>query len=230
MAEGKKSFVLYCDLISTVQKMPIEKAGELFMTILKYVNDKEPEVTDLLVEVVFEPIKLQLKRDLKHWESIKCKRSEAGKASAESKKQKSTSVESVQQDSTNSTVTVTVTDTVINTNTLDKDFKSINCLDKKSKKSVSKKIDLDDFTGFDGTQTEKYLKFRTWLNEKYPRVSSMNQQMSIKQYFQLTDEFKDSTIIVDYLNKMENWSTLLTKNQSVYLTIVNWLRDHYRKL
>ena len=68
MANGKKSFVLYCDIIHTVRKMPKDKAGDLFMTILKYVNDENPEIDDMVIDLVFEPIKQQLKRDLKKWE------------------------------------------------------------------------------------------------------------------------------------------------------------------
>lgn len=79
MAENKKSFILYADIIHTVRKMPKEKAGELFMTILSYVNDEDPTVEDLLVEVAFEPIKQQLKRDLKKWEDFKEKQSLNGK-------------------------------------------------------------------------------------------------------------------------------------------------------
>ncbi len=79
MAENKKSFILYADIIHTVKKMPKEKAGELFMTILSYVNDEDPTVDDLLVEVAFEPIKQQLKRDLKKWEDFKEKQSLNGK-------------------------------------------------------------------------------------------------------------------------------------------------------
>ena len=79
MAEDKKSFVLYSDLIHTVKKMPKEKQGELFMTILAYVNDENPTVDDLMVELVFEPIKLQMKRDLAKYESTKERRKEAGR-------------------------------------------------------------------------------------------------------------------------------------------------------
>lgn len=78
MATDKKSFVLYCDLIHTVKKMPKEKAGELFLHILNYVNDLNPETDDLLIEVAFEPIKQQLKRDLKSWEGSKENKSIAG--------------------------------------------------------------------------------------------------------------------------------------------------------
>jgi len=68
MADGKKSFVLYADIIHTVRKMPKDKAGELFMAILSYVNDENPVIEDMVIDLVFEPIKQQLKRDLKKWE------------------------------------------------------------------------------------------------------------------------------------------------------------------
>ena len=80
MASGKKSFVLYCDLIHTIEKMPDEKAGQLFKHILAYVNDQNPTANDLIIELTFEPIKQQLKRDLEKWETeIKPKRSESGR-------------------------------------------------------------------------------------------------------------------------------------------------------
>ena len=127
MADNKKSFVLYCDIIKTVEKLPNETAGELFKHLLSYVNDEEPETDNLLVEVAFEPIKQQLKRDLVKWDEIREKRSEAGKKSAESKKNKRqqnqqvlTSVKSVEQTSTKSTVNDTVNVTVnVNVNDIE---------------------------------------------------------------------------------------------------------------
>tara|TARA_R110000772_G_scaffold6139_1_gene21602 strand:+ start:223 stop:870 length:648 start_codon:yes stop_codon:yes gene_type:complete len=129
MAEDKKGFVLYADLIHTLGKMPDDKAGELFKHILSYVNDQDPVTDDLIIQLTFEPIKQQLKRDLKKYDEIKLKRSDAGKESARLKalkkkqqdKQKSTSVESVQQDSTNPTVRDTVNDNVnVNISFIDK--------------------------------------------------------------------------------------------------------------
>jgi hypothetical protein len=80
MATGKKSFVLYCDLIHTITKMPSDKAGDLFKHILAYVNDENPITNDLIIELTFEPIKQQLKRDLDKWENeIKPQRSQAGR-------------------------------------------------------------------------------------------------------------------------------------------------------
>lgn len=109
MAENKKSFVLYADLLKVVEQLPDEIAGKLFKIILQYVNDVEVCVEDLLLKIAFEPIKLQLQRNLVKWDVIKEKRSLAGKKSAEIKKQNSTNsthVESVEQNSTNSTVSV----------------------------------------------------------------------------------------------------------------------------
>ena len=78
MAEEKKSFILYADLIHTIEKLPNEDAGELFKHILRYVNDKNPTTENILVDVTFEPIKQQLKRDLKAWEGSKEEKSIAG--------------------------------------------------------------------------------------------------------------------------------------------------------
>lgn len=115
MAEDKKGFVLYADLIHTIRKMPEDKAGKLFLTILMYVNDENPIVDDIVVDLVFEPIKRQMKRDLIKYETKKKQWSEAGKASAAKRSTKSTDVEKRSTDSTvtvTDTVIVTVTDTV----------------------------------------------------------------------------------------------------------------------
>ena len=88
MAENKNSFVLYCDLIHTVNQLPNDKAGELFKHILSYVNDEEPTTDDIIINISFEPIKQQLKRDLKKYEGI-CKRnSQNGKKGGRPKKPK----------------------------------------------------------------------------------------------------------------------------------------------
>ena len=68
--KGKKSFVLYADLLHTVEKLPPEKAGELFLHVLKYVNDQNPKTNDIVIEIAFEPIRQQLKRDLEKYQNI----------------------------------------------------------------------------------------------------------------------------------------------------------------
>ena len=109
--KNKKAFILYTDIKPTVNKLTDEYAGKLFKHLLAYVTDEDPVTDDILLDIAFEPIKQQLKRDLDKWEEIKVKRSEAGKKSAEMRKKKltkSTSVKSVEHSSTNSTVNVNV--------------------------------------------------------------------------------------------------------------------------
>jgi len=78
MAEGKKSFVLYTDTIHVVEKLDDVKAGLLFKHLLRYVNDLNPITDDFIVDIAFEPIKQQLKRDLRDWEERKETKSESG--------------------------------------------------------------------------------------------------------------------------------------------------------
>jgi hypothetical protein len=73
MAKDKKSFLLYCDIIHTVEQLTDEQAGSLFKHILQYVNDKEPCSESIITKIAFEPIKQSLKRDLDRYDSI-CKR------------------------------------------------------------------------------------------------------------------------------------------------------------
>lgn len=68
MAQGKASFMFYCDWKETFDALPNEKAGELLKHILAYVNDENPKTDDLLINAVFANIKATLKRDLKKWE------------------------------------------------------------------------------------------------------------------------------------------------------------------
>jgi uncharacterized protein YdaU (DUF1376 family) len=114
MAENKKSFVLYADLINNIDHLTNEEKGILFNHLLEYVNDMNPVLTDRVVLSAWKFIQSQLKRDLVKFEEVKGKRSEAGKESARlralKKEQQSstklTSVKSVQQTSTNPTVNV----------------------------------------------------------------------------------------------------------------------------
>lgn len=122
MAENKKSFVLYADLIKSIEHLTNEEKGILFNHLLEYVNDLNPVLEDRLILTAWKPIELQLKRDLIKFEQVKAKRSDAGKRSAELRALKnseqistnSTLVKSVEQSSTNSTVNVNDNVNVIN--------------------------------------------------------------------------------------------------------------------
>ena len=126
MSENKKSFILYCDLLHTVNKLPNDKAGELFKHILEYVNGLDPESDDLITQISFEPIKQSLKRDLEKWQTIKQKRSDAGKQGGRPKKQieaKKANALFEKQSKAKKAVSVNVSDSVnvnVNDNVIDK--------------------------------------------------------------------------------------------------------------
>ena len=116
MAEGKKSILIYSDWKHTFEALTDVEAGQLIKHLLAYVNDENPKTDNRIVQIAFEPMKQHLKRDLRKYEEIKDKRSEAGKISAEKKKQNQqvlTSVESVKHKPTKSTVNDNVNDNVI---------------------------------------------------------------------------------------------------------------------
>ena len=127
MAENKKSFVLYCDLIHNIDHLTNEEKGILLQHLLEYVNDLDPILEDRLVLTAWKPIERQLKRDLQKFNEVKVKRSDAGKESARLRALKRaknnptnpTSVKSVQHTSTNPTVNdnENVNDNDINNNT-----------------------------------------------------------------------------------------------------------------
>jgi len=109
MAENKKTIVVYTDWVHQFEPLTDEEAGRLIKHFFRYVNDQNP-ITDRMTELLFTPIKHQLKRDLIKWETTLEGRSKAGKASAEARKlareqclTNSTNVESVEEIATNPT-------------------------------------------------------------------------------------------------------------------------------
>ena len=110
MATNKKSFVLYTDIIESIRLLDDTKAGELFKHILSYVNDENPTTNDVIINLVFTPIKLQLKRDLKRYETRAERSRENGTKGGRPKTQKTQQVNLKPRKP--DTVTVTDTDTV----------------------------------------------------------------------------------------------------------------------
>lgn len=80
MADGKSSFVLYADYIHIFEKLEDVEAGKLAKHLFRYVNDQDPIAPDKLIDIAFEPIKQQLKRDLKAWNQTTGERSKSGSA------------------------------------------------------------------------------------------------------------------------------------------------------
>jgi hypothetical protein len=67
MAEGKRTFLMRADEINIFNRLSDDEAGRLIKHIFAYVNDKDPEATDRVTELTFEPIKQRLKAELKTW-------------------------------------------------------------------------------------------------------------------------------------------------------------------
>lgn len=109
MAKDKKSFVLYADLLTSVDHLTDEELGKLFRHTLQYVNDLNPVMEDRLLLTAWKPIERSLKEDLKKWEEIRTKRAEAG---AKGGKAKQANARSVKQNVANQAVSVTDTVTV----------------------------------------------------------------------------------------------------------------------
>jgi hypothetical protein len=137
MAENKKSVLLYCDIIHTVKELSDDEAGRLFKHYLAYINDLNPHPPDKLTQIVFEPIKQNLKRDLEKWIVKSGKNKQSANARWNMQKD-ANSCERIKSDANNADIVkdkvkVTVTDTVtVN----DKDI----LLKKETKKRVAELI------------------------------------------------------------------------------------------
>lgn len=71
MADNKKGIVVYADWGDTLDSLEDDEAGRLIKHFFNYVRDKNPAPPDRLTQLLFEPWKSQLKRDLIKWKA-KC--------------------------------------------------------------------------------------------------------------------------------------------------------------
>lgn len=88
MAEGKKSFVAYCDWGASFDELSNEEAGKLVKHLFDYVRDKNPEKSDKLTKMMFIPIRQTLKRDLIKYGNYIDKQRENGAKGGRPKKPK----------------------------------------------------------------------------------------------------------------------------------------------
>lgn len=208
MADDKKSFLLYTDLIHMVKQLDKEKAGELFLHILKYVNDEDPKTEDMVLNIAFEPIKQQLKRDLNKWEDIKGVRSVAGKKGGLAKQ---ANARKAKQKLANLAVSVNG---------------SVNgSVNKEKEVTYSLFYDEQILLG-----DENYKKFvgvlfgNNELGDKLTNVLKLPKQVTFKQFKAIYDlKERHNLSIGDYLIQMENWKDL-KKKTSVQATILTWMR------
>lgn len=115
MAQGKKSFILYCDLIHEIDHLTDEEKGKLFQHLLEYVNDMNPVLEDRVLLGTWKPLQNKLKRDLKKFDEIREKRREAGAKGGKQRQanaSKSKQRQANQADNDNDSVNVNVNDSV----------------------------------------------------------------------------------------------------------------------
>lgn len=198
MAQGKKSFILYCDQRGIFNRLSDEQAGVLIKHIFAYVSDESPQA-DFVTELAFESIMQQLKRDLKSWEIQQGQRIEAGKKSAEVRKRNATTVNDRSISSTvNDNVSVNVNATV-NENVIKKD----------------------------SVVLQPTHPLITWIQTNTPKVQKLKQPLTNDECTKLLEDLKIDTDIKkvrlkNMLTNMQNYKPLLTKNESANLTIRNW--------
>jgi hypothetical protein len=85
--EKKKSFVLYADMMESINHLSFEEKGILFDHILKFINGQDSKLEDRIILTAWKPIELQLKRDLEKWDKTLERRSEARRKRYESNKE-----------------------------------------------------------------------------------------------------------------------------------------------
>ena len=82
---NKKSFILYNDFQSTLDKLTDEQAGKLLKKIFSYVNEIDIK-SDIITDLVFEPIKQHLIRNRVKYDNIVKRNKENGKKGGRPKK------------------------------------------------------------------------------------------------------------------------------------------------
>jgi len=85
--QGKKTFLLYVDMIHIFNELTDQQAGLLIKHIFQYVNDQDPVLSDQLLKIAFAPIKNVLKKDLDGWLNTCERNAENGKKGGRPKKE-----------------------------------------------------------------------------------------------------------------------------------------------
>ena len=224
MAENKKSFILYCDIIHTVKKLPKDKQADLFVHILEYVNDMNPITDDFVVEIAFEPIKQALKRDLLKYEKIRQRNAENGKTGGRPKK--------------------VVEDEPVEVTKASKPKKPSGLIGNPKNPSEPKKADIGIGIGIDididnekediiisdeiKKLKESFIDFNKWLDSETIFVRKIKTQMTEEQFIKLKKKY-NSVQIMNTVLSLENYKDAPKRYTSVYLTVKNWLdKDNNR--
>ncbi len=195
MANEKNKVIVYPDWISIFDALKDDEAGRLIKHFFAYVNDQNPDPPDRLTEMLFIPIKNQLKRDLSKWLEIKEKRREAGKkggkqTQAKSSKPKQNQANALKSEA-NQAVTVTVTDNVTVTDTL---------LKKETKEIYSS---IDDYSFFEFWEDYGKKVGKDKCSKRFERLSKKEKialKRKVREYVESTPDIQYRKNPLTYLN------------------------------
>lgn len=114
---------MYADWKDSFNALTDEEAGQLIKHFFAYVNDENPTTENRIVNLMFEPIKATLKRDLDKWETTRNQRVEAGAKGAKQKlANASKRKQSVANLAVSDSVSVSVSDILLEKETKGVDF------------------------------------------------------------------------------------------------------------
>ena len=220
MAENKKSFILYCDIIHTINKLSDEQSGILFKHILAYVNDQHPETKDIIIELVFEPIKQGLKRDLQKYLNI-CERNKKNgeKGGRPEKKPKKPSR------------LITNPNNPYQPKKADSDID--NDIEINSKYIYSEFYDSEIELSKSDSKYLYFVKFIFGENELKTKLSgllSIRDQLTFEQFTKLIEKAKTNGMkLMDIVTKIENDKKYWKNKKSLYSTMNNWIENRFIK-
>ena len=224
MADNKKSFILYTDLMSVVEKLITKdredgtnNSGELFFHILEYVNDMHPEPKNFLVEMSFEPIRLQLKRDLIKWEGI-CERNRVNGSKGGRPKKKNF---------TNPKKPVGYLGTQNNPNEPkkpDNDTDNVN----DNVNEINDTLSKDSVNTHSKAEKEKeFDRFNEWIDTEAKYIRKIKDQITYPEYCRIKEKYNGEQIR-KVLSNLCNYKKAPTQYTSVNLTFQSWARKEYQ--
>lgn len=203
MAEDKKSFILYCDQIHSFENLDDDEAGRLIKHIFRYVNDMNPEITDKITKIAFEPIKHQLKRDLVKWDSFRQKQSLNGSkggrpkkdldnlANKENPKNPSLILESQKSLNVNVNDNVTVNESVCNSNSTPTQILGFNYRPQYENTS-------DEFQKmYDKKFYDSWLSINAFLDENCKYLRNWENQITIAEHKKIYDRVMKNDFTIE---------------------------------
>lgn len=198
MAENKKSVLLYCDIIHTVEELDDADAGLLFKHYLRYINDQNPDPPSKLIKIVFEPIKQNLKRDLKKWEQKSAKNSESAKKRWSERTEENANASERTERNAKDADKVTVKDTV-----------TVNDTDNVKEKVIKKKRIVDLIFPFDSENfKEQWENWKQYKKDqhKFTYKGNLSEQAALKKLGELSQNSETIAIKIIHESISNGWA------------------------